>query len=83
MKIISKTWRDEMPFETIKDAVQDALTPAAYSYDGQIEGLNAKIEKLQEMVATLIDCLYGEAQYRSPKADQLRDILGYGYEVEE
>jgi len=83
MKVKYNSWcNDTRSFDTVKEAVQDALTPSAYSYEGTFEGMIAKIEKLQEMVASLVESIYGEGQYRN-KVDQLIDILGYSYEVEE
>jgi len=80
MKIKYSTYRGNVEFDTVKEAVKDALTPDAYSYEGQLEKLSAEIDKLQEMVASLIECRYGEQKI---DAQQLQDILGYGYEVEE
>ena len=69
-------------YDSVEKAVRDRLTPDAYSYDGQLEKLKSEIDKLQDVVSTLVECLYGEMYCRS-KVDQLTNILGYGYEVEE
>lgn len=65
---------------SIVEAVVDAATPSAYSYEGQLEKLAQENEKLKELVARLVDCLYGE---QKPMHEALKYILGYGYEVEE
>ena len=65
---------------SINYAVASALTPDAYSYEGQLEKLAGENEKLRELVSRLVECLYGE---QKPKHEALEYILGYGYEVEE
>jgi hypothetical protein len=76
MKITYKSWRGNVEFNSAEEAAKDALVPAAYSYDGQLEGLSARIDKLQEMLAKLI----GHSKLTSK---ELEDVLGCGYEVEE
>jgi len=81
MKVKNTSYRgNRIEYATVKEAVEDALTPDAYSYDGKLEGLGARIDLLQKMVAALIDCRYGKQKLDH---EQLQDILGYGYEVEE
>ena len=81
MKIKYNSWQNNArEFDTVKRAVQNALTPDVYSYEGQLEKLSAEINKLQEMVASLVECRYGEQKI---DVEQLQDILGYGYEVGE
>jgi len=72
----------KVKFSSVEDAVNDALTPSPYSYDGQLEKLQAENEKLREMLSRLIECTYGERQYERTDA-RLSYILGYTYEVEE
>lgn len=76
MKIKHVNWRGNLIEFTIKEAIEDATTPDAYSYDGQLERLQSEIEKLRELVARLVEQL-------PLTKDQLKAILGYGYEVEE
>lgn len=66
---------------TIREAVENAATPNAYSYDGELEKMKGENEKLRELVARLVETLYGEEQYNKPE-DKLAHILGYGFEVE-
>lgn len=65
---------------TIASAIEHAATPDAYSYNGQLEKIKAENEKLRELVARLIETIYGEEQYKKPH-DRLKYILGYGFEV--
>lgn len=67
---------------SIKDAVEDASTPDAYSYDGQLENLKQENEKLRELVARLIESMYNGEKIVMKTSDRLQYILGYGYEVE-
>lgn len=76
MKIKHKSYYGNIDFDSIKEAAKDALVPDVYSYEGTLEGLSAKIEKLQEMLAALIS-------HTQLNSTQLQDILGYGFEVEE
>lgn len=76
MKIKYSTYRGQTEFEHAGEAAQDALIPAPYSYDGQLESLSARIDKLQEMLSKLV-------RHSKLTADELADVLGYGYEVEE
>lgn len=62
-------------FDSVKDAVEDALIPNGWSYDGQLEKLQSENEKLRELVARLVDTL------NLSKA-QLEAVLGSSYEVE-
>ena len=82
MKIKYSTYRGNVEFDTVKEAVKDALTPDVYSHEGQLEKLSAEIDKLQEMVASLIDNIYSLSNEKL-RHEQLQDILGFGYEVEE
>ena len=82
MKIISESYPGKKSELTIEAAVEDVVTTSAYSYGGQLEKLKGENEKLREVVARLVETIYGEMQYRS-KVDQLEYILGYGYEVED
>lgn len=68
---------------SITEAIEDAATPSAYNYSGQLEKLASENEKLREIVGKLVECMYGESYTRLTPAEQLSYILGYGYEVEE
>lgn len=83
VRIIDTSMGKDREYDSVQNAVSDALTPLAYSYEGKMEKLEAQIEKLQELVARLVENIYGDSQSRYNKSDQLKDILGYGYEVEE
>lgn len=69
-------------FDSIQSAVEDALIPNGWSYDGQLEKLQAENEKLREVLSKLIECLYGESATDLNKTETIKLILGYGYEVE-
>lgn len=83
VRIIDTSLGKTRAYDSVQSAVEDALTPSAYSYEHRAEKLQGEIRKLQELVARLVENLYGEGQFRHNKAEQLQDILGYGYEVEE
>ena len=83
MKIKHVSWRGNLIEFTIKEAVEDATTPNAYSYDGKIEGLEQEIEKLRELVARLVESIYNGEKIAMCDTERLRSILGYGYEVED
>lgn len=68
---------------SITEAALDASMPNPYSYNGQLEKLSQENEKLRELVAKMVDCMYGEAHFRYTGAQAVDYILGYGYEVEE
>ena len=78
MKVNSTTYNGRKQM-SIADAVIDASTPNAYSYEGQLEKLSQENEKLRELVGRLINsmCDGGMPAYA------LQEVLGYGYEVEE
>ncbi len=67
---------------TIEQAIENKLTPDAYSYDGQLEKLKVQLELQSEVIAKLMTCLYGKEAYRLSKSQQMEYILGYGYEIE-
>jgi hypothetical protein len=67
-------------FSSIKEAIIDAATPN-WSDDGQLEGLQSEIKELRELVARLVDAKFDKTE--CSKADELKYILGYSYEVEE
>jgi len=69
-------------FNSVEDAIKDVLAPNPYSYDGNLEKLQAENEKLSELVAKLVECVYGESNGKLNKAQAIEYILGYGYEVE-
>lgn len=62
-------------FDSVKDAVEDALILNGWSYDGQLEKLQSENEKLRELVARLVDTL-------NLSKVQLEAVLGSSYEVE-
>ena len=74
---------DRREMHSLEDAVIDSLNPDPYSYEGKLEKLETENEKLREMLARLVECIYGESDNRLNKAEKLKYILGYGYEVEE
>ncbi len=61
-------------FSSIKEAVIDAAIPN-WCDDDQLEGLQSEIKELRELVARLVEMLPLEK-------DQVKAVLGYGYEVE-
>ena len=76
MKITHKTFGSTVTeFDGVREAVEHSLTPDAYSYEGELGRMHVEIEKLQDMLAALI-------KHSRLNADELSDILGYGYEVE-
>lgn len=66
---------------TIKEAIVNASIADVYSYEGQLEKLSIENEKLRELVARLVECIYDKDG--TSEVDQLSYILGYVYEVEE
>lgn len=70
-------------YDSIRQAAEDKLTPSAYSYDGQLEKLNRKIELLQDMVVGLVDVAFGESAVRLSNKEKLEMLLGYNYNVED
>lgn len=70
-------------FIDVEDAVVDAATVNPYSYDKKIEKLEQENEKLRNMFARLMKLLYTDADGELLKPEQVKYILGYGYEVEE
>jgi len=70
-------------FNSVEDAVNDALTPSPYSYEHPLEKLQAENEKLREVLSRLVECIYGESNGKLNKAQSIEYILGYGYKVEE
>lgn len=68
-------------FTEIAPAVSDALTPSAYSYDGEIEQLRARLDLQKEFIVKLTSLLVGG--FNLIKANELEYLLGYGYSVED
>lgn len=66
---------------TIQEAVVHAGTANPYTYSGQTSKLKLENEQLRDMLARLIECIYGERYMM--KAEAIKHILGYGYEVVE
>lgn len=73
---------DYPKYETddVKQAVISSLTPSAYSYEGHLEGLAERLNKHQEFIAKLTSIL---VERKLLNANELKSLLGYGYEVEE
>lgn len=69
-------YRKKINFRNVKSAVDDALTPNSYSYEGQLEKLQTEIGLLRDFIARLVEQLPLDK-------DQLKAVLGYGYEVED
>lgn len=65
---------------TVVEAVADKLHPSAYSYDGQLEKLQANIDLQSEMIVRLVDLISNKLNI---KAEEMEELLGYGYSVEE
>lgn len=73
---------NRLEMNSLESAVIDSVTPDPYSYEGKLEKLEIENEKLREMLARLVECIYGESNVRLNKAQTIKYILGYGYEVE-
>lgn len=73
MKITS--WSHTTEY-SVEEAVEKALTPSAYSYEGALEKMQNENEKIRELVARLVHAL-------NLNKEQLKEVLGYGWEVEE
>ena len=67
--------------DSIENAVTHALTPDHYSYEGQLEKLFCQIEKLQEMLARLVEHTYDNSCHS--REYKLENILGNNYKVEQ
>lgn len=67
-------------FSSVEKAVDDSLQPLAYSYEGQLEKLCEQIRKLQERLSKLVDYLVDS---KIITTQQLEDLLGYGFTVED
>lgn len=83
MRIIDTSLGKDREYDSVQSAVGDSLQPSAYSYNNDTEKLKLQVEKLQEMVAKLVAVIYDPMEFQKSDVDQLADILGYGYEVEE
>lgn len=55
----------------IAEAVKWKITPSAYSYEGQLERLEEQIKLQGELIAELIEALYG----RTLKAKAVEELL--------
>ena len=75
MRIRRDNYYGQVEFGSVKEAVEDAATPNAYMYDGQLEGLKQEIKLLRELISRLVEQL-------SLNKDQIKAVLGYGYEVD-
>jgi hypothetical protein len=64
----------------VAEAVADKLTPSAYSYDGQLEKLKCHIDLQSEMIVKLVTLI--EAKLKI-SAEEMEELLGYGYKVED
>ena len=73
---------EKIEFPNVQDAVLDACILSPYSYDDQLEKLQRENELLQNVISRLIECIYGESEYRFLKHEKVEYILGYEYEVE-
>ena len=81
MKIKYTNFRGTVEYHTIEKAIKDKLEPDAYSYEGSLEKLKAYIDLQSEMIANLIDIMYGNEALT--RADAIKNLLGSNYEVEE
>ena len=75
MRIRRDNYYGQVEFGSVKEAVEDAATPNAYMYDGQLEGLKQEIELLRELISRLVEQL-------SLNKDQIKAVLGCGHEVD-
>lgn len=82
MKIsIGSEWTEQGAKElTLADAVADKLHPNAYSYDGHLEKLQAHIDLQSEMIVKLVTLISGKLNI---SAEEVEELLGYGYSAEE
>ena len=78
MKIVRDYPKAE--FSSVDKAVDDSLQPLAYSYEDQLEKFSEQIEKLQQCLSKLVDYLVNS---KTITAQQLEDLLGYGFTVED
>lgn len=78
MIIVHKVWagKDDKGL-TVAEAIDHSLTPSAYSYEGQLERLQAQIDKLKEVLLKLVVHL-GEDNKKLVEA-----VIECGMEVEE
>lgn len=65
---------------TLSEAIADKLHPSAYSYDGQLEKLQAHIDLQSEMIVKLVVLITSKLNV---SAEEVEELLGYGYKVEE
>ncbi len=83
MKIYRENYADKASL-TIRSAVEDALTPSAYSYEDKYEKLDCEVQLLRAMISRLVEQLYGNKdRLAMTDAEKVKEILGYDYEVEE
>ena len=78
MKIVRDYLKAE--FSSVDKAVDASLQPLAYSYEGQLEKFSEQIEKLQQCLSKLVDYLVDS---KTVTTQQLEDLLGYGFTVED
>lgn len=65
---------------TLADAVATKLQPSAYSYDGQLEKLQAHIDLQSDMIVKLVVLITSKLNV---SAEEVEELLGYDYKVEE
>lgn len=75
MKIKRKNYRGEVTELDVRNAVRYACTPSPYSYEGTLEGLQARISALEDILVNLVEVL-------NLSPEQLQQVLGTEYEVE-
>jgi hypothetical protein len=67
-------------YDLVSSAVKDKLTPNAYSYEGDLERIRECVRLQSELIAQLTDDLVSNNVIT---LEQLQNMLGYGYTVEE
>jgi hypothetical protein len=64
----------------LSEAVENKLRPSAYSYDGQLEKLQSHIDLQAQMIVKLVTLIDAKLKL---SAEDVEELLGYGYKVEE
>lgn len=63
-------------FDDARSAVEDAVTPGAYSYDGKLDRVDSMVDNTVALIGRLMDVLHAKNLLTDK---DVVTVLGYGY----